>query len=73
MILTAIPNCEAILLDLRSAAMPLYFLLTIAAGALVWQWIDDWRRDRICNACSDCQRKINGAPNLPPPGSGVRS
>jgi len=72
MIFTAIPNCEAILLDLRAAAMPLYLLLAIAAGALVWQWIDDARRDRICDSCSDCQRKINGMPNLPPPSAGVK-
>ena len=68
-------ECEAILTDLRAAAMPLYFLLTVAAGALVWQWIDDTRRDRICATCSNCKRKLAGTSHLPPPGpgSGVKS
>ena len=70
MILAAIPNCEAILLDLRAAAFPLYLLLTIAAAALIWQWIDDWKRDRICASCSSCRNKLAGTSKLPPPGPG---
>lgn len=70
MILAAIPNCEAILLDLRAAAFPLYLLIAVAAAALIWQWIEDSRRDRICNACSSCRTKLTGTNNLPRPGPG---
>lgn len=67
----AMTECEAILSELRANAMPMYFLLSIAAGALVWQWLDDAKRDRICKDCGPCQTKIHGSPKLPPPSSGV--
>ena len=65
-------ECEVILRDLQGAAMPLYLLLTVAAGALIWQWIDDAKRDRICDSCSSCRKKIHGTPPLPPPSAGVK-
>ena len=70
MILTAVSNCEAILSDLQGAAFPLYILLTVAAAALIWQWLDDVKRDRICAACSHCRTKLTGTSKLPPPGPG---
>ena len=63
-------DCEAILLDLRAAAFPLYILLIVGGAALIWQWLDDVKRDRICAACSHCRSKLTGTSKLPPPGPG---
>lgn len=67
-----VTECEAILAEIHSAAGPTYFLIVIAAGALVWQWLDDIKRDRACKECGPCQTKINGSPRLPPSSSGVK-
>ncbi len=46
-------------------------LMAIAVAMLLWEWYENEKRERVCRRCPDCQREIAGAPELPPPSSGV--
>lgn len=69
-------ECQAALATLRELqanAPALMIFLSIAVIALLWQWHDDHRRDRICARCGNCQTQIHGTPDVPPPSSGVHA
>lgn len=68
------PECKAVIdaiAVLHENGPMLALLFGIAVAVLIWDTYDGWRRERICKDCGHCQTRINGTPDLPPPGSGV--
>ncbi len=72
MTVTTMTECQAILTEFQRVAPLLMFLLGIAVLMIGWEWVENNRRDRICADCADCQQRIHGGPNVPPPSSGVQ-
>lgn len=67
-------ECRAaldVIAEIQANSPALALLFGIAVAALLWQWYEDHRRDRICAGCGNCQTKIHGTPDVPPPSSGV--